>query len=62
MFQDASLIYEQKIIEIQSDIDKNRKTIDKIKGAMKKLSSGDKDGIDKLKVEFPVNPLPDDKF
>ena len=46
--------FEQKISEIQGDIEKNHKTIEEIKDAVRKLSNGDKKSVDRLKVSFRV--------
>lgn len=51
-FQDSLNNFEQKISEIQGDIEKNHKTIEEIKDAVRKLSNGDKKSVDRLKVSF----------
>ena len=49
-FQDSLNNFEKKINVIQGDIEKNHKTIEEIKDAVRKLSNGDKKSVNRLKV------------
>lgn len=52
------LNFEKKIDGIEEDIKRNQEIIDQIKAAVKEVSKGDKDSIDKMQVNnFHIIPL-----